>query len=977
MRARTAVISLVAASAWQRDRRRTVLAAAVSATAGMLFAPAVASADAEERFRLTFSGNLNYSIPSQPGESYTFEGSITGSADLYWSPQGSTVYGTTRVENPLITVSYRRASKYPCPGLPGFYTEELQTQPGGFVMSGAKVLGLRWSGPYALFSAFFPSDPSDRWDLVQVPVTRTTNGCGSPLTSVSFDTNLGPGNYFALNLDAPRQTTAATDPERKLFAASWRQDRLHEPGPLDYEVRVQRIGEPMAGTLSGTVFVDRDRNQQRGDGTGGAPKEEGVADWPIWDDANNNHVHDPYEPAALTDAAGHYSLEVPASHWVVIRGTPELTGWKCTQNPSFCGQTIFDPGWTSPEVIPPGQDVHRDFGVFTEEPIIFVPGFMASEIVCSASNPEKLWMGYSFGLPRGQLADMMLGPTGATVPSENGCEAVPNGDPLREIILPLINNKNIHGVSEGWLKRLLMDPGRVKAFGWDWRKPPSASVERLDDLVDELLAQSHAQKVVIVAHSYGGLLTREYIRDPDRAAKVDRAALVGVPSWGSPKPIFPLKLGTEAATSGDLDNVLPAKDTVRQFARNLAGMFHLYPDYARYGAWLGADAKARLTASEVEHYVGSLGGSTSMYRAGQQFHEAIAGWQSNGVELLVVVGTGLNTIGRVHWLDDRRQPLVRVDWTNGDETVPMRSADQDAGTIIDPFDTPIRYMCGVVHMAMLETVAVQTRLALFLTRGVTPPQPVFPGPCHNSGVQVNIFYPDDRAARSASVNDDPLEPGEQLTALDASGAVSMLATGDQILIATNDSQSVAFTVPVSGVTVTAARIDGDRTGPEVKVGDFTQPVSINATAGQLQIHDKTITLPPVTGTPTPTATATTPTATPTASPAATAAPPTPRATPPSATPTATVQPSSRPDRAAPRTAATVRKRGRMLVVTLTATDRSGIKMIAYRVGRGAWRAYTKPLKLTRANARKLSFYATDRAGNRERARKLGKLARAR
>nr|WP_246427495.1 LamG domain-containing protein [Paenibacillus phyllosphaerae] len=48
-----------------------------------------------------------------------------------------------------------------------------------------------------------------------------------------------------------------------------------------------------------------------------------------------------------------------------------------------------------------------------------------------------------------------------------------------------------------------------------------------------------------------------------------------------------------------------------------------------------------------------------------------------------------------------------------------------------------------------------------------------------------------------------------------------------------------------------------------------------------------------------------------------------------------------------------------------ADDLSGIRSLQYRINSGAWTEYTKPFEIYAANALKLEYYSTDRAGNTE------------
>jgi triacylglycerol esterase/lipase EstA (alpha/beta hydrolase family) len=77
-------------------------------------------------------------------------------------------------------------------------------------------------------------------------------------------------------------------------------------------------------------------------------------------------------------------------------------------------------------------------------------------------------------------------------------------------------------------------------------------------------------KVVLLGHSMGGLVTRWYIDDPDRAQKVARAVTLGGVYWGAPKALFPLAAGLETPLPSIL-NDLTERRAMQEFARDLQG----------------------------------------------------------------------------------------------------------------------------------------------------------------------------------------------------------------------------------------------------------------------------------------------------------------------------------------------------------------------------------------------------------------------
>ena len=205
-------------------------------------------------------------------------------------------------------------------------------------------------------------------------------------------------------------------------------------------------------------------------------------------------------------------------------------------------------------------------------PVIYLPGFLGSEITCSG---RSLWPGFLLPDPLG----MRL------TPGQNnfGCAAAGPGDPVKTIF-----GKDIYGTVGNYVTTTL-EPGRGTMFGWDWRKNPQATLDRLDKAVDDALERpgrwkdQGAKRVVLMGHSYGGLMIRAYqAAHPEKVARVMTA---GTPYWGAPKALFPLAFGIESPEIGPMDFLFRNKD-LKRLAVDLGGLYQLYPSRRYPAGWL-------------------------------------------------------------------------------------------------------------------------------------------------------------------------------------------------------------------------------------------------------------------------------------------------------------------------------------------------------------------------------------------------------
>ena len=352
-------------------------------------------------------------------------------------------------------------------------------------------------------------------------------------------------------------------------------------------------------------------------------------------------------------------------------------------------------------------------------PVIFVPGFLASNIKACGDTP---WPPTFFN--RNEMHEMDLLPNGET--NDDCADAGPDGEPAGTILKTIalggkIGIKDVTATLQEEMGKLKypeqMGPSTagtseagktfpVSYFGWDWRKRAHDSVELLDEEITKVLEEGALQekegvdRVVLFGHSYGGLLIRTY--EAEHPERVARILTVGTPYWGAPKVVFPLAFGRETPFFGLGLDLLTNGDQMQNLARNLAGLYELFPSAATYGPWLSIAGKAAgdgALRGEIE----ALGGQPTLYGKAQTDHEqTFDGFEDlyGQLDYQAVVGAGLPTPGSVNITPTGNgEAHVDVSMVNGDTTVPLRSADQ--GSIENPLGSRvhIQALCGVEHMS--------------------------------------------------------------------------------------------------------------------------------------------------------------------------------------------------------------------------------------------------------------------------------------
>ncbi len=121
-------------------------------------------------------------------------------------------------------------------------------------------------------------------------------------------------------------------------------------------------------------------------------------------------------------------------------------------------------------------------------------------------------------------------------------------------------------------------------YPYDWRKDLRSSADGLDTLIQSIHAQTGAAQVQIVAHSLGGLLTRQYLSDPARAARVEQAVLLGTPFVGTPKAFYVLQEGDCLVEINLIlfTICLPEASAIREVVPNYPAFYQLMPSEAYF-----------------------------------------------------------------------------------------------------------------------------------------------------------------------------------------------------------------------------------------------------------------------------------------------------------------------------------------------------------------------------------------------------------
>ncbi len=235
-------------------------------------------------------------------------------------------------------------------------------------------------------------------------------------------------------------------------------------------------------------------------------------------------------------------------------------------------------------------------------------------------------------------------------------------------------------------------------FPYDWRYGISESItsttsteDLLKKKIDDIIAQTGASKVDVIAHSTGGLLLKKYVQDNPNAHHVGKAIMLGVPNLGAPQAIKVLLQGDNFGVPGleDLE--------MQKISKNFPVTYDLSPTQ-KYVDINGSYIKIVTASGFSSNTVNLDFAATDSFLTNDHNLNAQAVIKSNslhntdfdnfdlreeGVDLYSIVGCKSGTIGKITEYRNQGQVLTSVagystDDVSGDGTVPMTSANSIA-----------------------------------------------------------------------------------------------------------------------------------------------------------------------------------------------------------------------------------------------------------------------------------------------------------
>lgn len=371
----------------------------------------------------------------------------------------------------------------------------------------------------------------------------------------------------------------------------------------------------------------------------------------------------------------------------------------------------------------------------TRPAIIFIPGFYGSALA-DPETGERFFLtawGATFGKTPLALTDPDLG--------------IPDSRPLREDgvlahvrIIPGIYSANVYGSAMDFLESKFGKDAEIVPFSYDWRRDIGESAGRLDALVGELKARG-TPRVLIVAHSMGGLLAAHYLGQPSYKGRglVAATVIAGTPFAGAITAFRNLQIGTALGASSvplsyesmgtfpSMYQLLPPSESGAYLTPSGAALTEdvLSPEVwrtAHFGLLRERSDLSPALREKRETFV-----TRSLARAREFFRGLSGAAEKDAPAMLYFVGTGSPTFSRAMW--SGKTLHEKGIWLYDEETVKTKSPgtslyEDGDGTVSTKSATPpaglVRRLPGEIvqvaahHEAMFECEPLLAAVEKFL-----------------------------------------------------------------------------------------------------------------------------------------------------------------------------------------------------------------------------------------------------------------------
>ncbi len=401
--------------------------------------------------------------------------------------------------------------------------------------------------------------------------------------------------------------------------------------------------------------------------------------------------------------------------WFVLsRTSPDSQGGYISQIVPFnmadnWGFSSFVPGrgW----FLEQSKEMRLDFESATSQtktPVLIIPGIAGTELY---DNNDRIWM----NLQRMffDVGDQFLVQSLALNNDGTSQRVINTGDIIKLIEVPqdfLLRFRE--DIFSGLISSLSVNnyvpESSLFVLPYDWRLNIDDNIAVLKNKIEAIKGISGFDKIDIVAHSMGGLLLEDYVKQYGNSS-IDKLIFVGTPHLGAPK-------AAKTILAGDSLGIWwLEKNTIKDLAKNMVSMDELLPRQSYFNQsgsgyirpFNAFFPEPYMTYSETKDFLLSQGSSGPVFTKAEDFFSKNLESISFGSAQVYNIA-GCKTETQAYYRLKADNTIGKVGYITGDSTVPLLSADY--------VSTPNKfYVKNGIHSELPSTSGVRDLITNILT----------------------------------------------------------------------------------------------------------------------------------------------------------------------------------------------------------------------------------------------------------------------
>lgn len=327
-----------------------------------------------------------------------------------------------------------------------------------------------------------------------------------------------------------------------------------------------------------------------------------------------------------------------------------------------------------------------------KNPVIIIPGIMGSYLNEKDSGDEvwpnvtKMFLSYNDSYLDNLILPIDGVPDNGDVTSGNIIRKISDNDFFDGLIKELEGNGYKEGID-------------LFVLSYDWRRNINysaggeATIDKntLISKISEVLSKTGAEKVDLVAHSMGGLVVKQYMKEFG-TEKIGKFIDVATPHLGAPKAAKILMYGDNMDIAY-LDSYILNQNRVKIISQNMSSVYELLPSQkyfdeadSNYNSYFSDifdidnnGITGNLNFTDSVQLLANSGRNGDLLVKSDILHKNIDNYSpiDNGVDTYNIVGCGKPTLGKIYLLNKEKSGgnEYGLKYISGDGTVPVRSAE--------------------------------------------------------------------------------------------------------------------------------------------------------------------------------------------------------------------------------------------------------------------------------------------------------------